>query len=42
MKTKVFALAVALKVFAIAPMWAQEKSPNARGMGGSLAKRSKA
>lgn len=29
MKTKVFTLAIALNVFAVAPMWAQQKSPDA-------------
>ena len=29
MKTKVLALAIALNVFALAPLWAQEKSPDA-------------
>jgi len=29
MKTKVFTLAIALNVFAVAPLWAQEKSPDA-------------
>jgi hypothetical protein len=29
MKTKVLALAIALNVFAVAPLWAQEKSPDA-------------
>jgi hypothetical protein len=29
MKTKVFTLAIALNLFAVAPMWAQQKSPDA-------------
>ena len=29
MKTKVFTLAIALNVLAVAPMWAQEKRPDA-------------
>ena len=29
MITKVFTLAIALNVFAVAPMWAQQKSPDA-------------
>lgn len=29
MKTKVFTLAIALNVFAAAPIWAQQKSPDA-------------
>jgi len=29
MKTKVLALTIALNVFAVAPLWAQEKSPDA-------------
>ena len=29
MKTKVLALAIALNVFAVAPLWAQEKSSDA-------------
>ena len=29
MKTKVLTLAIALNVFAVAPMWAQQKSPDA-------------
>lgn len=28
MKTKVFLLAIALNIFAAAPMWAQQKSPD--------------
>ena len=28
MKTKVFTLAIALNLFAVAPMWAQPKSPD--------------
>jgi hypothetical protein len=29
MKTKVFALAIALNLFEVAPMWPQQKSPDA-------------
>jgi hypothetical protein len=29
MKTKVFTLAIALNLFAVVPMWAQQKSPDA-------------
>ena len=29
MKTKGFTLAIALNLFAVAPMWAQQKSPDA-------------
>ena len=29
MKTKVFTLAIALNLLAVAPMWAQQKSPDA-------------
>jgi hypothetical protein len=29
MKTQAFTLAIALNVFAVAPMWAQQKSPDA-------------
>jgi hypothetical protein len=29
MKTEVFTLAIALNLFAVAPMWAQQKSPDA-------------
>lgn len=29
MKTRVLTLAIALNVFAVAPMWAQQKSPDA-------------
>ena len=28
MKTKVFTLAIALNLFAVAPMWAQQKTPD--------------